>query len=47
MLTASMPPAPLWPSKEYGALSFVECWGDDVPDGQADFLSDGGGEMPA
>jgi len=20
--------------KEYGALSFVECWGDDVPDGK-------------
>ena len=20
--------------KEYGALSFVECWGDDVPDGE-------------
>jgi uncharacterized protein YbaA (DUF1428 family) len=20
--------------KEYGALSLVECWGDDVPDGQ-------------
>ena len=20
--------------KEYGALKFVECWGDDVPDGE-------------
>lgn len=20
--------------KEYGALTFVECWGDDVPDGE-------------
>ncbi len=20
--------------KEYGALNFVECWGDDVPDGE-------------
>lgn len=20
--------------KEYGALDFVECWGDDVPDGE-------------
>src|SRR5215831_4050657 len=20
--------------KEYGALEFVECWGDDVPDGE-------------
>jgi len=20
--------------KEYGALKFVECWGDDVPDGK-------------
>ncbi|HDZ58104.1 MAG TPA: DUF1428 domain-containing protein [Pseudomonas xinjiangensis] len=20
--------------KEYGALSFVECWGDDVPEGE-------------
>ena len=24
-----------WPLfKDYGALSMVECWGDDVPDGK-------------
>ena len=24
--------------KEYGALHFVECWGDDVPDGEVTSL---------
>ena len=28
--------------KEHGALTIVECWGDDVPDGKADVLPAGG-----
>jgi uncharacterized protein YbaA (DUF1428 family) len=28
--------------KEYGALSVVESWGDDVPRGQDHIVSDGG-----
>ena len=32
--------------KEHGAMSLVECWGDDVPDGKLTSFSDGG-EMPA
>ena len=27
--------------KEHGAFKVVECWGDDVPDGQADLLPHG------
>jgi uncharacterized protein YbaA (DUF1428 family) len=25
--------------KEYGALSFVECWGDDVPEGKINSMN--------
>jgi uncharacterized protein YbaA (DUF1428 family) len=28
--------------KEHGALRLVECWGDNVPDGEVNVLSDGG-----
>ena len=28
--------------KEHGALKFVECWGDDVPDGRGRIISNGG-----
>ena len=32
--TKSMLKPPLSVFKEHGALKFVECWGDDVPDGK-------------
>ena len=31
--------------KEHGALQLVECWGDDVPDGEVTSFSNGG-QMP-
>ena len=27
--------------KELGAINFVECWGDDVPDGELTSFADG------